>query len=161
MADDFALATFYSMWREYFGHIREAIAPLTAEQAALRAAPGQRTIGELVAHVITGRVYWLGEFIGETDDDSTALHIWDDPGELTTNVPELLNGLDRSWQFVERRLARWTPADMQQTFPHEWRGDHYDLSRSWVVWNALKHDLHHGGEISLTLGIHGLQAPDI
>jgi len=58
-------------------------------------------------------------------------------------------------------LDRWTPEDMQQTFPHEWRGNHSELSRSWVVWNVLKHDLHHGGELSLALGLQGLQAPDI
>jgi hypothetical protein len=26
---------------------------------------------------------------------------------------------------------------------------------------VLEHDLHHGGEISLTLGIHGLPAPQL
>jgi uncharacterized damage-inducible protein DinB len=27
-----------------------------------------------------------------------------------------------------------------------------------VVWHVLEHDLHHGGEISLTLGMHGIDA---
>jgi len=27
-----------------------------------------------------------------------------------------------------------------------------------VVWHVLEHDLHHGGEISLMLGLHRLQA---
>ncbi|MGE5335030.1 MAG: DinB family protein [Nitrososphaerota archaeon] len=161
MASDFALATFYDLWREYARHIREAIAPLTGEQAGLRAASGQRSVGEIVAHVIEGRVFWLGEFIGETGEELSALKTWYQPGTLTTNVAELVHGLDRSWQFVEQRLTRWTLEDMQTTFPHEWRGNHYDLSRSWVVWHVLEHDLHHGGEISLTLGMHGLQAPDI
>lgn len=161
MATDFTLATFYDLWREYTEHIREAIAPLTAEQAALRSAPGQRSIGEIVAHLIAGRVFWLGEFIGETGEELSALKTWDEPGALTTNVTELVNGLDRSWQFVSDLLDRWTPADMRQTFPHEWRGNHYDLSRSWVVWHVLEHDLHHGGELSLALGMQGLQAPDI
>ena len=30
--------------------------------------------------------------------------------------------------------------------------------RAWVVWRVLEHDLHHSDEISLTLGILGLQA---
>jgi uncharacterized damage-inducible protein DinB len=44
------------------------------------------------------------------------------------------------------------------TFPDEWDGQKYDVSRSWVIYHVLEHDLHHGGEVSLTLGIHGLQA---
>jgi uncharacterized damage-inducible protein DinB len=45
--------------------------------------------------------------------------------------------------------------------PRRWDGKIVDLSRAWVVWHVLEHDLHHGGELSLTLGMHGLQAPDI
>jgi uncharacterized damage-inducible protein DinB len=161
MTEDVTLATFYDLWREYGSHIREAVAPLTSEQVAFRAAPGQRSIGEIVAHIIDCRAYWLGEFVGETGAEFAALKKWYEPGSLTTDVAELVNGLDHSWQFVADLLSRWTPADMLQTFPHEWRGNHYQLSRSWVVWHVLEHDLHHGGEISLTLGMHGLQAPDI
>lgn len=161
MAEDFTLATFYALWGAYGDHIRAAIAPLTAEQVALRAASGQRTVGEIVAHVIECRAFWLGEFVDETGAELDALRKWYEPGELTTVPAQLVDGLDCSWRFVANLLARWSPADMRQTFPNEWRGDHYDLSRSWVVWHVLEHDLHHGGEISLTLGIHGLQAPDI
>ncbi len=122
---------------------------------------GQRSIGEIVAHVIECRAFWLGDFVGETGEELDALRVWYEPGALTTDVAGLVSGLDRSWRFVADLLDRWTPADMRQTFPHEWRGNHYDLSRTWVVWHVLEHDLHHGGEISLTLGMHGLQAPDI
>jgi len=64
---------------------------------------------------------------------------------------------------MQDRLDRWTPADLAYTFPHddpEWRDSHV-TSRSWVVWHVLEHDLHHGGEVSLTLGINGLQAPQL
>jgi uncharacterized damage-inducible protein DinB len=27
-----------------------------------------------------------------------------------------------------------------------------------VVWHVMEHDLHHGGELSLTLGMHGMAA---
>ena len=47
---------------------------------------------------------------------------------------------------------------MRQTFRDEWDGKSIDLSRAWVVWHVMEHDLHHGGELSLTLGMHGLPA---
>jgi uncharacterized damage-inducible protein DinB len=51
-------------------------------------------------------------------------------------------------------LERWSPDEMSQIFPDE----PVDVSRAWVVWHVLEHDLHHGGELSLTLGLHGLPA---
>ena len=44
---------------------------------------------------------------------------------------------------------------MRQTFGSEEDGE---ASRAWMVWHVLEHDLHHGGEISLTLGMHGIDA---
>jgi uncharacterized damage-inducible protein DinB len=43
-------------------------------------------------------------------------------------------------------------------FPDEWDGEVHEVSRSWVIYHVLEHDLHHGGEISLNLGMHGLPA---
>lgn len=47
------------------------------------------------------------------------------------------------------------------TFPDEWDGQTYDVSRSWVIYHVLEHDLHHGGEVSLLLGMNRLAGPDI
>ena len=47
------------------------------------------------------------------------------------------------------------------TFPDEADGEVYEVSRSWVIYHVLEHDLHHGGEISLILGMNGLRAPDL
>jgi uncharacterized damage-inducible protein DinB len=68
-----------------------------------------------------------------------------------------VRGLDRTWQLMADCLARWSDADMRQTFPDDWDGRPVELSRAWVVWHVLEHDLHHGGEVSLTLGMNGIQ----
>ncbi|HKB48291.1 MAG TPA: DinB family protein, partial [Ktedonobacterales bacterium] len=70
----------------------------------------------------------------------------------------LVQGLDRTWQVMADRMARWSPADMQETFPDDWDGTIVHLSRAWIVWHLIEHDLHHGGEVSLTLGMHGIPA---
>jgi hypothetical protein len=74
---------------------------------------------------------------------------------------ELVEGLDTSWRFMADLLNKWDSTDMQHTFPFEADGYRYDNSRSWITWHILEHDLHHGGEISIVLGMHGLQAPDV
>ncbi len=155
------LSTFYDNWQQYHDHLKEAIAPLTAAQLELRAAPGLRSVGQLAAHVIGARVGWFHGFLGEGDAAVAALDAWDAPNAPTQPAAALVAGLDRSWHLMADLLAGWSAADMQKTFPQEWRGHQYELSRSWVVWHLLEHDLHHGGEISLTLGLHGLPAPDV
>jgi uncharacterized damage-inducible protein DinB len=37
----------------------------------------------------------------------------------------------------------------------------YTYTRGWVIWHVIEHDIHHGGEIAYSLGMHGLTAPDI
>ena len=63
--------------------------------------------------------------------------------------------------FKEARLQRWTPDDCASTFPDEWDGQTYEVSRSWVIYHVLEHDLHHGGEVSLILGMNGLRTLDL
>ena len=155
------LREFYASWQLYQDHLAEALAPLTAEQLALRAAPGLRTIDEIARHNIVGRTWWFMEFLGEQNEEMRSLNAWEDSDAPPRTADELVRGMRASWAFMAECLARWTPGDMDQTFPHTWRDQHHDLSRSWVVWHVLEHDLHHGGEISLILGMHGLRAPDI
>ncbi len=164
MAEDtFTLTTFYRSWKAYQDHMRESLAPLTAEQLALRTAPGLRSIGENALHIIGCRMFWFIEFLGEDGgEEMKAYASWNEAAlRLGAPVPtaaELAQALDRTWQFMTDCLARWSPADMQQTFPDDWNGKQVELSRAWVVWHVLEHDLHHGGELSLTLGTHGLHA---
>jgi uncharacterized damage-inducible protein DinB len=155
------LITFVENWKIYQDRLTKAIAPLTDEQLALVAAPGLRTIGQIATHMIGARVGWFTQFLGEDGGDAAPRAKWDRPGAPTHTAAELVEGLEGSWQMLTGALARWSPADMAQTFPDEDEGEHYELSRSWVIWHLLEHDLHHGGEISLTLGAHGLEAPDV
>ena len=62
--ENFTLSTFYSSWKAYQEHIKTSLAPLTAEQLTLRAAPDLRSIGENAAHIIGCRAGWFTAFLG-------------------------------------------------------------------------------------------------
>ena len=164
MAEDtFTLTTFYTCWKEYQDHIKGALAPLKASQLELRAAPHLRSIGEQALHIIACRASWFTEFLGEDGGEELKRYArWNEVAlKLGAPIPpaaELAQGLDRTWQFMADCLARWSPADMRHTFPDDWDGKQVVLSRAWVVWHVMEHDLHHGGELSLTLGMHRLPA---
>jgi uncharacterized damage-inducible protein DinB len=46
-------------------------------------------------------------------------------------------------------------------FSRERRSGTQTFTRQWVVWHLVEHDLHHGGEVSLILGSHGLTGLDL
>jgi hypothetical protein len=37
----------------------------------------------------------------------------------------------------------------------------YAVSRQWVIWRITSHDLHHGGELAILLGLQGIDIPDL
>ncbi len=155
------LALMTSGWEAYQQSMVAALLPLTAEQLALRAAPQLRSIGENVRHIISTRAGWFSTALGIGDEDFEAYHYWQAPDSPARSAEELARGLAETWRVMQEALASFTPDDMQATVRGERRGQPFELVRGWVVWHVIEHDLHHGGEVSLTLGMHGLAAPDI
>jgi uncharacterized damage-inducible protein DinB len=155
------LAIMTEGWQTYQSELSKALAPLSNEQLALRAAPNLRSIDELVRHIIAVRAGWYHDVLREGDNAFGAISHWDEPGNPTRSASELVNGLAVTWQVMQEALARYTPTDLQVVFEDEWEGQKYTHTRGWVVWHVIEHDLHHGGEIGYSLGMHGLQAPDI
>lgn len=156
------LAKFYEGWETYQGHLVKAVAPLTAEQLALRAAPNLRSIGTLTAHIIAARVWWYHNVMGEGSVELGSMVTWDDIDPIAQSAAELVRGLEVSWRLGADCLARWTLADFDQTFTRRRStGEENTFARQWIVWHVIEHDLHHGGELCFSLGMHGLEAPDI
>ena len=155
------LAIMTQGWQTYQEQLSAALAPLTAEQLALRAAPGLRSIEELARHLIAVRSRWFHRVLGAGDATFGAIGEWDREGQPPRSADELVGGLAQTWQVMQAALATYTPDDLQGTIAREYQGETHHLQRGWVVWHVIEHDLHHGGEVSLTLGAHGLAAPDI
>jgi uncharacterized damage-inducible protein DinB len=148
-------------WQTYQQKLIEALAPLSAEQLALRAAPSLRSIEQIARHMVSVRAGWFHRFLGEGGDDFGALATWDAPESSVRPAEELVQGLTLTWQVLQETLARYTPTDLQETIERKRYGQTVRLTRGWVVWHLIEHDLHHGGELSFSLGMHGLTAPDL
>ena len=158
----FTLSTFYENWRKYQDHIRTSVAPLTAEQLQLRAAPDLRSVGENVRHIIGCRVGWFVYTLGEEGDEHIKAIMSSDgdgqEGAQPLSGAELAQALDWSFDFIMDRIAGWSDDDMRKLFEDEDDGKKVMLSRGWIVYHVMEHDLHHGGEVSVTLGMHGIPA---
>ncbi len=155
------LVTFYKGWDVYQQHLVTAIAPLPPDQLALRAAPHLWSIGMITAHIVATRVWWFHLWMGEGSSDLVPLESWDRSDAPLHLAPELVAGLEATWQMIQETLERLTAADLEHEFehPHTSEGDQGEQSRytrQWIIWHLLEHDLHHSGELSLALGMHGL-----
>jgi uncharacterized damage-inducible protein DinB len=163
------LATFYKPgWENYQQAIVQTIAPLTPEQLALSFGPDQRSIGELLDHLIGARFYWFHLWMGEGDPSLD----WNDDennGEPTAyKAASLVAMFEKSWRVISSALERWSSADLEQLIVPpaslqerlRSRGEEEGPAhtRQWIVWHVMEHEIHHGGELSLALGTHGVES---
>ena len=160
MSEQAIFADLPAGWENYQNLLVKAVRPLTADQLALHAGD-LRTIGQIAAHIADTRAGWLRQALGEGGPELDAIATWDEPGAPARSAAELVQGLETTWQVLKDGLARWTPAYYAETVEGVRRGRPWKFRRGWVVWHLLEHDLHHGGELSLLLGLHGLAGVSI
>jgi uncharacterized damage-inducible protein DinB len=157
-ADATPLDAFYQGWGDYQGRLVRAVAPLSPAQLTSRATPTLRPVWELAAHIVAARAVWFHLTLGEGDPALAPFARWDVAGASPRTAAELADGLAATWQLLGACLGRWTAAMLGDPFTTR-RGR--PITRGLVLWHVLEHDLHHGGELSLTLGTQGLPGLDL
>lgn len=112
-------------------------------------------VGRIFLHISSAANYWLHSGILS----ETAVYR---PGESELkNYPTheaiksfLAEEHDRTLILLENfDEARWN-----QKYPYP---DGYAYSPAWVFWHVLEHEIHHRGELSLSLGILGREGLDV
>ena len=178
-----SLMSIFEGWDSHQLALVRAITPLTTEQLAWRPAPHLRSVGEIISHIALGRLYWfhnmgapgsaalarqIAPWEGEkaNTEDLSEIRRWFDAIDqqevaIVDNPTELLRWMEASWQVIETTLTTWTVADLAQTYRHLYQGKMYAVSRQWVIWRIMSHDLHHGGELAILLGLQGIAIPDL
>lgn len=156
----------YGMWPQYNRRIADAVAPLTAEQLALRAAPDLLPIWAAVGHTAAMRVYWLCEVVGEPGAETTPFWDgetvdWADDLDHPRSADELVSGLETSFAIVDACLDRWTLDMLEDPIERSYAGRVTMHTRASVLQRLMTHEAWHAAELSLLLGIHGLPQPDL
>jgi Protein of unknown function (DUF1572) len=110
----FPIAPFYKGWDDYQQHLALALAPLSLEQLALRAAPHLRSISIIATHIIGARARWLYYVLREGDKNLVSLGTWDEPKQPARSAAELVNGLEATWHVIQHALHHWTISDLEE-----------------------------------------------
>lgn len=144
-------------WQDYQRQLVVVVRSLTPEQLAVCVAPGLRSVNEIIAHVIAGRASWFCGVLHEGDAEVDAMEEWENPGQPARTAAEYAHGLEATWNMMQGAMMRWTEAELAESMILPWIGPAHPITRSFVVWHIIEHDLHHGGEISHSLGTQGLE----
>lgn len=156
------LSSIFDGWEGYNTSLLHAIQPLTDEQLAWRPAAGLRSVGEAAGHIALGRVAWFARMAAPG-----SLELWEQVvalgGEdaIAGDKAAILHWLEASWGMIAKTLAQWTVADLARAFRQEYQGATYAVSYQWATWRILTHDVHHGGELALMLGMQGMAVPEL
>jgi uncharacterized damage-inducible protein DinB len=162
MLETLSLANVFDGWDTYQTSIVHAVAPLTKEQLLYRPAPSLRSVGEVASHIGLGRIGWFqcmhapgsAELAAQAAAQESQAGIAQDPAEI-------VKWLEASWQMIELTLKSWTVADLARTYLHTYYGKTYAISYQWTIWRILAHDMHHGGELAVMLGMQGIAIPEL
>jgi uncharacterized damage-inducible protein DinB len=173
---DTVLREFHGGWAKHQALLVAMVRDLTPEQLALRPAPGAWSVWQLAGHIAGSRAYWFHDVLGERDDAVRDLFRvgsttvpglpledagWEDDEDHPRSAAEIVDGLTRTWSMLDERLRRWSGEDMAVEFSRQRDTGTQTMTRAWVVWHVIEHDVHHGGEISLILGSHGVPGLDL
>lgn len=157
----------FGTWPVYDRRLRDAVSALTPEQLAVRPAPDRWPLWATIGHLACQRISWLCGFAGEPGGDATpfpdALHRCpgDEYLEPVMDGPELAGALETTFRVVERVLAAWTPAMLDEEIRRTFGDEEWVHTRGWVIERVHAHDVYHIAEVNEALGRAGLPQVDL
>jgi uncharacterized damage-inducible protein DinB len=157
---------FYDMWPQYNRRLRDVVAGMSDEDLAISPDGSRWPIWATVGHTAGMRVYWLCDVVGEPGAETTpfqdaANNGWEDDLDHPRSAEELAGALDSTWRIVEACLDRWTPEMLRDRIERQYLNAVQIHTRGSIIQRLLTHEAYHCGELSQTLGIHGLQQIDL
>jgi uncharacterized damage-inducible protein DinB len=142
-------------WQDYIEALIKAVEGLEPDQLDLRASTDLRSVGEILAHMVGVRARWFHRLMGDGGAELEAFCEWGREDTTKRSAGEYVKALVSTWKRMHAIMEQWTEEDWEKTWPGKDEFDPVVITRQWVIWHLMEHDLHHGGEISLTLGSIG------
>ncbi len=154
------IATFYNGWDRHNDLLARALEGLDAQQLSLQAAPHLWSVRTLASHIVAVRARWFHSWMGE-GGSQLAEFVDFDAGAASEKheAAAIARALRSTWSSLASSLSTWTEDDLAVRFQRprpNAAGERPSHTRQAIIWHVAEHDVHHGGEISLTLGMHGL-----
>jgi uncharacterized damage-inducible protein DinB len=161
-----SLRAVYDKWPQYNRRLVEAVRSMTPDQLAYRPSPDHWPMWAIVGHTAGARLYWLCGVVGEPGASETPFpeavsgYGWEDE-ETPRSAGELVDALQSTFRIVEGCLDRWTVETLEETVQRPFGDTVQTHTRASILQRLITHDAYHCGELSQTLGVHGLSQIDL
>jgi uncharacterized damage-inducible protein DinB len=145
------------LYLKYWPAVREGLFQLldrlADEQLAFVPQEKLWSLGQIAIHIAEAEEGWFRHVVtGE-------LSAWPEyRPEDYASVAAVKTLLERVHGRTIAYLETLDEAGLDRVIEAPW-GDKFSLR--WVCWHVLEHEIHHRGEISLLLGLQGMEAPDV
>lgn len=142
----------------------------------LRPGHGGWAIWQLASNMAGGRAHWFHDVLGEGDPAIRGMFRvasttvpglpledagWEDDEDHPRSAAELVVAFERTWRVIADCLGRWTEQDLLVEFTRHRPGRVQTVTRAWVIWHVIEHELQHGAEIALILRANALPSLDL
>ena len=161
MYSDKLLPALLSGWQVYQETLISAVEGLEPDQLDLRVSEDIRSVGEILAHMVGVRARWFHRLMGDGGDELEAFCEWGREDTAKRSAGEYVNSLLFTLKRMMEIMDQWTGEDWKRTWPGKDEFDPEVITRQWVIWHLIEHDLNHGGEISLILSVHGIHGLEL
>src|SRR5215210_9042745 len=144
------------IWQHMQDELVRVVALLSDTQMNMRIAPNLRTLGEQADHIVRGRALWVHKVVD--DPSPEPMMNWDEPDDPARSAAEVVAGLQHTWQILRAYIEPSTTDAPDPSMPNMVSEQEENGLRT--IWGMLDHDLCHAGELSLMLGVLGLETPE-
>lgn len=157
----------FSSWPAHNQRLRDAVADLTAHQLGITPGPGRWPLWATLGHVACQRVFWLCDFAGVAGKESTPFQNaayncpGDDDLDNVLGPAELADALGSTFGIVERCLDTWSFESLEEKIVRPDFGPDWVHTRGAIIQRVFAHDMYHAGQVVQTLGMAGLQKPNL
>lgn len=155
------LKSVFEGWDGYQVSLSHAVAPLTRDQLAFRPSADARSVGEIAAHIAFGRIDWFVRMGAPLSAELAAEAEGVSQEAVAADAAEIVRWLDKTWRMIDATLSGWTVDDLATTYRHEYWGKVFAISRQWTIWRIMAHDIQHGGQLTVLLGMQGISIPEL
>jgi len=157
----------FPYWADNRAHLMEVAAGLQDEDLEFRPAPGLRSVGEVLRHMITTEEHWWhGGIQGKSYDE------WRPSGwERFTDEEKaeyrrqqfpttgaILEGLRAAHAPLESFLNEVDAADLCEKRRATWGEDN---TLRWILWHLVEHDQHHRAQLYTRVRMRGYNPSQI
>ncbi len=147
------LSQMFAHWEQVRADLLTTIDKFSEEELAYSPYPDCWPVGKTMLHIADCEDYWLHAVVQPILDPDFNYELADYPTKAA--IKEMLNQAHQRTLGLLDRLDERNLADERQTR----RGETFTVG--WMIWHVLEHEIHHRGELSMTLGLVGREGLDV